>query len=137
VALLEALLRRVGLVLVVEVLVLLRNAEVDERPRPQIAQAHRPQINAVSGGISETGRCPLERRSRLPRLRRGSPASCRSRARRAFPPRRAGAAAETMRATAPGRPRRAASSRGRPRRHGCTSRARPARLLLSTLRRRD
>src|SRR5262249_58955500 len=94
IGLLEALLRRVGLVLVVEVLVLFRNAEVDERSRPQIAQAHRRNRNAASGGISGTRHFPLGRRSRLPRRRPGSPASCPSRARRALSPRPGRAAGE-------------------------------------------
>src|SRR5581483_5762768 len=63
VALLEAFLGRVGLVVVVVVLVLLRDAEVDERPRPQIAQAHRGNRNAAGG------RAPLSERGRSRRAR--------------------------------------------------------------------
>src|SRR5579862_4022408 len=110
VALLEALLGGVS-VLVLPVLVLLGDAEVDERAVPEVAEGH-------PDGDSSPGRARIlrGRTSPPPPRRRGSPASCPSTARAGRGRRRGSAAGRTTAATTAGRRPQAASWTDRARR---------------------
>ena len=139
---LELLVRRVPVL--VPVLVLLGDAEVDERAVPEVGKAHcasemvtrRPERSPLRAPRARSRRA---RRSRPPRRRRGSPGSCPSRAPAARAPRRARAAAGSTGARPPGRLRAAASSSARARRGRAreTPAARPARPRTSSPRPRD
>ena len=90
----------VGEVAVLVPVLLLGDAEVDERAVPDVAKApSAPTMLAAATGLSRPGR-----RSRPPRRRRGSPGSCPSRARAGRAPRRARAGGGSTAATPPGRP---------------------------------
>src|SRR5262249_35548601 len=110
---LELLVRRVAVLIPVVLLVLLRDAEVDERPAPNVSNSH------GCGDVSRLSlsRACFRRESAWPllRRRRRSPARCPSRARAGLGPRRAHANGGSTAATPRVNRRAAASSSGRER----------------------